>query len=251
MLADLVIIDDLEKINITEVYKSGKLVGKNNKAVYKDVAHPKPVIRSTVNIKWLEGDEFHIPAKDGNCRVIGIVPNQLVTHHRILKPKVENGEVIADTKRDIVKIFILERHTTSGRIGKGLIQGLGIRKGAVATSISHDSHNIIVAGVNDEDIFKAVIQINRIGGGMAVVANGKFLADVKLPIAGLMSDKPMLDVAYDIKKLKKAIRELGSTLEDPMMTLSFMALPVIPELKLTDYGLIDVINFKQVDLFVK
>jgi adenine deaminase len=251
LLADLVIFDNLKKINVTEVFKSGLLVGVDGVAVYEDVPHPPPVIRSTVNIKWLEGDEFKIPAKAGRCRVIGIVPNQIVTEHKILKPKVNGRQVVADTKRDILKLFVLERHTASGRIGRGLVQGLGIKKGAVATSIAHDSHNIIVAGVDDEDIFKAVIQINKIGGGMAAVADGELLADVRLPIAGLMSDKPMKAVADDISELKAAIYKLGSRLEDPMMTLSFLALPVIPELKLTDYGLIDVKKFKPVDLFTK
>jgi adenine deaminase len=250
MLADLVIFDDLNKIKVTEVFKSGKMVGKNSKPIYEDIPHPKPVIRSTVNIKWLEGDEFRIPSENGRCRVIGIVPDQIVTNHKILKPKVIDGYIEADTRRDILKLFVLERHTASGRIGKGLVQGFGIKRGAVATSIAHDSHNIIIAGVGDEDIFKAAIQINKIGGGMAVVADGEVLADVRLPIAGLMSDQPMKQVAADIKKLTKAIHGLGSKLKDPMMTLSFLALPVIPELKLTDHGLIDVKQFKPVELFV-
>jgi adenine deaminase len=168
-----------------------------------------------------------------------------------LKPKLNGSEVVADTKRDILKVFVLERHTASGRIGKGLVQGLGIKKGAIATSIAHDSHNIIAAGCDAQDIFKAVIHINKIGGGMSVVADGEVLADVKLPIAGLMSDRPMKDVADDVGKLTKAIHDLGSKLKEPVMTLSFLALPVIPELKLTDHGLIDVINFKSVDLFTR
>lgn len=251
MLADMVIFDDLKRLEITEVFKSGAMVGKNGKPIYEDIPHPKPIIRSTVNIKWLEGDEFRIPAKSGRCRVIGIVPNQIVTNHKILKPKINGKFVEADIKRDILKLYVLERHSASGRIGKGLVQGFGIKKGAVATSIAHDSHNIIIAGVDDDDIFKVAIQINKIGGGMAAVADGEVLADVKLPIAGLMSDKPMKSVAEDVKKLTRAIHKLGSKLEDPMMTLSFLALPVIPELKLTDHGLIDVKSFKPVDLFVK
>ena len=154
MLADLVIFDDLNHMTISEVFKSGVMVGKDGEAIYKDVPHPKPVVRSTVNIKWLEGNEFRIPAKKGRCRVIGILPNQIVTRHKILKPELNGREVVADTRRDILKLFVLERHTASGRIGKGLVQGLGIKKGAIATSIAHDSHNIIVAGVKDEDIFK-------------------------------------------------------------------------------------------------
>ncbi|MCP4583624.1 MAG: adenine deaminase [candidate division Zixibacteria bacterium] len=251
MLADLVIFDNLKQMNVTEVFKSGAQVGKRNKPIYEDVPRPNPIIRSTVNIKWLEGDEFHIPAEGGRCRVIGIVPNQIVTDHKILKPKLNGREVIADTKRDILKVYVLERHTASGRIGKGLVQGLGIKKGAVATSIAHDSHNIIAAGCDDQDIFKAVTHINKIGGGMVAVADGEILADVKLPIAGLMSDRPMKDVADDMGKLTKVIHDLGSKLEEPVMTLSFLALPVIPELKLTDHGLIDVKHFKPVNLFTK
>jgi adenine deaminase len=121
----------------------------------------------------------------------------------------------------------------------------------VATSIAHDSHNIIVVGVDDNDIFKAIIHINKIGGGMAVVAEGEVLADVKLPIAGLMSERPLAEVAFEVKKLTQAIKKLGSPLEDPIMTLSFLALPVIPELKLTDFGLIDAREFKLVGLFAK
>jgi adenine deaminase len=251
MVADLVVIDNLKNIRATEVFKKGLLVGKNGAAIYEEVPHPKPIIRSTVNIKWLDGDEFHIPAKRGHCRVIGIIPDQIVTRHKIMKPKLNGSEVVSDTRRDLLKVFVLERHTASGRIGKGLVQGLGLKKGALATSIAHDSHNIIAAGVDDSDIFKAVTHINKIGGGMAVVADGVVLADVKLPIAGLMSDRPLKEVAADVEKLITTIQKLGSKLKDPMMTLSFLALPVIPELKITDYGLIDAKEFRQVDLFCK
>lgn len=251
MVADLIVFNDFKQFKITEVFKRGVLVGRDGEAVYEDVPRPKPLIRSTVNIKWLDGDEFKIPARRGSCRVIEIIPDQLITRHRIIKPKLNGREVISDSKRDILKLFVLERHTASGRIGKGLVKGFGIKKGAAATSIAHDSHNIIAVGVNDTDIFKAVIHINKMGGGMAVVADDEVLAEVRLPIAGLMSDKPLPEVAEAVERLNKTLRILGSKLNDPIMTLSFLALPVIPELKLTDYGLIDVKEFKTVDLFVK
>lgn len=251
MLADIIVFDNFKQMNITEVFKKGQLIGKNGEAIYDNVPHPQPSIRSTVNIKWLNGDEFHIKAKPGNCRAIGIVPNQIVTKHKIVKPKLNGREVVSDVKRDLLKLFVVERHTASGRIGKGLVQGLGIKQGAIATSIAHDSHNIIVAGVDDADIFKAVTHINKIGGGIVAVSDGEILADVKLPIAGLMSDRPMAEVAEASKRLRAAVRSLGSKLEDPIMTLSFLALPVIPELKLTDFGLVDAVAFKQVGLFVK
>ncbi len=251
MLADMVVFNNLKDIKATEVFKKGALVGKSSEAVYNDVPRPAPLIRSTVNIKWLEGGEFRIAAGKGRCRVIGIIPNQIVTTHKILKPKLNGREVVSDSHRDILKTFILERHTASGRIGKGLVQGFGIKRGAVATSIAHDSHNILVIGVDDADIFKAVIHINKIGGGIVAVSDGEVVADVKLPIAGLMSDRPLREVAEDVRRITSAIQDLGSKLEDPIMTLSFLALPVIPELKLTDFGLIDAVNFKKVDLFVR
>jgi adenine deaminase len=251
LVADLVIFESFKQMKMTEVYKKGQLVGRDGQAIYDDIPRPKPVIRSTVNIKWLSGDEFKISAKKGMCRVIGIIPDQIITKHKIMKPKINGREVVADVSRDILKLFVVERHTASGKIGQGLVNGFGIKRGAVATSIAHDSHNIIVVGVNDSDIFKAVTHINKIGGGMSVVADGEVLADVKLPIAGLMSERPLQEVASDVKKLTQAIKKLGSPLEDPIMTLSFLALPVIPELKLTDFGLIDAKEFKQVGLFVK
>jgi adenine deaminase len=251
LVADVVVFDSLKQMNIAEVYKKGLLVGRNGEAIYEDVPRPKPLIRSTVNIKWLEGDEFKIRVQKGNCRVIGIIPDQIITKHKILRPKVNGREVVSDPGRDILKLFVVERHTASGRIGQGLVSGFGIKRGAVATSIGHDSHNIIVTGVSDTDIFKAVIHINKIGGGMSVVADGEVLAEVKLPIAGLMSERPLAEVADDVKRLTQTIRKLGSKLEDPVMTLSFLALPVIPELKLTDHGLIDAKEFKPVGLFVK
>jgi len=249
MVADLIVFDNFRSFKVTEVFKRGLLVGKDGVAVYDDIPRPKPLIRSTVNIKWLDGDEFRIPAGKGRCRVIEIVPDQLITRHRLCPPKLNGREVVADTKRDILKLFVLERHTASGRIGRGLVQGFGIKKGAAATSIAHDSHNIIAVGADDSDIFKAVIHINKMGGGMVVVADGEVQAEVRLPIAGLMSDKPLTEVAADVERLNNTLSNLGSRLNDPIMTLSFLALPVIPELKLTDHGLIDVKQFKIVDLF--
>jgi len=249
MVADLIVFDNFRSFKVTEVFKRGLLVGKDGVAVYDDIPRPKPLIRSTVNIKWLDGDEFRIPAGKGRCRVIEIVPDQLITRHRLCPPKLNGREVVADTKRDILKLFVLERHTASGRIGRGLVQGFGIKKGAAATSIAHDSHNIIAVGADDSDIFKAVIHINKMGGGMVVVADGEVQAEVRLPIAGLMSDRPLAEVAADVERLNNTLSNLGSRLNDPIMTLSFLALPVIPELKLTDHGLIDVKQFKIVDLF--
>ncbi len=248
--ADMVAFDSLNKFNIKQVYKSGVLVAENGKAVYEPPVRPEFPVRSSVNIKWLEGDEFTIPANGERCRVIGILPRQITTEYLELDCKQENGKIVSDTKRDILRLFVIERHRASGNIGKGLIKGFGLKSGAIASSIGHDSHNIIVAGVEDSDIFKAVATINKMGGGIAVVNDGKVIGSLQLPIAGLMSNKPLEEISLKTKSLIKSTRQLGVRLEDPLMTLSFMALPVIPRLKLTDQGLVDVERFKHVELFV-
>jgi len=248
--ADMVVFDSFKKFNIKQVFKSGVLVAENGRAIYEPPVRPEFPVRSSVNIKWLEGDEFTIPANGSRCRVIGIMPHQITTEYLELDCKQVNGEVVSDTKRDILRLFIIERHRATGNIGKGLVKGFGLKKGAIASSIGHDSHNIIVTGVEDRDIFKAVTTINKMGGGIAIVNDGQVVDYLKLPIAGLMSNKPLEEVSVKTKSLIKSARALGVTPDDALMTLSFMALPVIPKLKLTDQGLVDVEKFQHVDLFV-
>jgi len=248
--ADMVVFDSFKKFNIKQVYKSGILVAENGKAIYQPPVRPEFPVRSSVNIKWLEGDEFTIPANGNRCRVIGVMPRQITTEYLELDCKQENGNVVSDTKRDILRLFVIERHRASGNIGKGLIKGFGLKKGAIASSIGHDSHNIIATGVEDRDIFKAVTTINKMGGGIAVVNDGQVVESLQLPIAGLMSNKSLEKISQKTKSLIESARGLGVKLEDPLMTLSFMALPVIPRLKLTDQGLVDVEKFRHVDLFV-
>lgn len=249
-LADLVAFDDFDNFKIRRVYKNGELVVLDGIPIYEPPLRPKIAIRSSVNIKWLEGDEFRIKARGRRCRVIGITPNQIVTRSLEFDVKTEDGLVVADTTRDIIPLFVIERHRSSGQIGKGLIHGFGIKKGAIACSISHDSHNIIALGVDESDILKAVSTINKMGGGISVIENGRVIESLELPIAGLMSDKPLEFVSTRMKEVLKAAHSLGITLKDPIMTLSFMALPVIPHLKLTDLGLVDVEKFHHVDLFI-
>jgi len=249
-LADMVAFEDLENIEVRQVYKNGKMVALDGIPIYDLPARPKTPIRGSVNIKWLEGDEFKIPANGSRCRVIGIVPHQIVTKSLEMDCSIQDGYVVADVDRDIIKIFVVERHRATGNIGKGLIKGFGMKRGAIASSIGHDSHNIIVVGVSDEDVFKAVTSINKMGGGIAVVNDGKVIESLELPIAGLMSNKPLEFVSSRMKSLIEATRTLGTTLDDPLMTLSFMALPVIPSLKLTDTGLVDVEKFEHVGLFL-
>ncbi|UCE05024.1 MAG: adenine deaminase [bacterium] len=248
--ADIVIIENLEKFNIKMVYKNGQLVAENSKMQYESHFKPEVKIRGSINIKWLEGDEFKIPAKSDHCRVIGLIKDQIVTEALEDNPKINNELVVSDTDRDLLRCYVVERHHASGNIGKGLVKGFGLKQGAIASSISHDSHNIVVVGVDDEDIFKAVTQINKMGGGLAVVGEGKVLDALELPIAGLMSTEPLEIVNERLQKLNKETKQLGCPLPDPFMAISFLALPVIPKLKITDLGLVDVDKFEFVDLFI-
>lgn len=249
--ADLVVFDNFQDFNIYRVYKNGKLVAVDGVPVYEMPIRPPSTIRSSVNIKWLEGNEFIIPARGRRCRVIGVVPDQIVTEYLEADCRINDGKVVSDVENDIIKIFVVERHRATGNVGRGLVKGFGLKQGAIASSIGHDSHNIIVIGVDDKDIMKAVVKINKMGGGIAVVNDETVLEALELPIAGLMSNKPLEYVSTRMKELIQATRSLGVKLEDPLMTLSFMALPVIPQLKLTDLGLVDVSKFEHVDLFVE
>ncbi len=249
-IADLVAFDNFEQFDIKRVYKNGKLVAENGVPIYELPVRPTVPVRGSVNIRWLEGGEFRMPVEGERARVIGIVHNQIVTEALISSVKQYSGEVVSDVENDILKLFVIERHRASGNIGKGLIHGFGLKSGAIATSIAHDSHNIIVVGVDDADIIKAVTSINKMGGGIAVVKDETVVDALDLPIAGLMSDKPLEYVSSRMNELLDAAQTLGVTLEDPIMTLSFMALPVIPKLKLTDGGLVDVDKFEHVPLFV-
>jgi adenine deaminase len=182
--------------------------------------------------------------------VIEIVPGQILTG-RSVQPVAREGDLaVADPERDLLKIAVLDRYSGSGRVGAGFVHGLGLRHGAVASSVAHDSHNIIVAGADDADMQAAVAAVAETGGGLAVVDGGRLRARLPLPIAGLMSDQPLETVANQLDVLGQAARELGCRLPDPFMTLSFLALPVIPQLKITDRGLIDVETFAPIPLFV-
>ncbi len=249
-LADLVVFDDFEHLFIRMVFKSGKLVARDQQPLFEPPQRPKALVRGSVNIKWLEGDEFTLPARGRRCRVIDLIPNQIVTREALLEPRIEGGKVLSDPKRDILKAAVVERHKASGNIGRGLVRGFGLRSGAVASSISHDSHNIVVIGVDDEDMMRAVIQVNKMGGGVAVCRGGEITAALELPIAGLMSRLPVVEVSEQTKEVNQAVIQLGARSRDPLMVLSFLALPVIPKLKLTDMGLVDVERFEMVDLFV-
>ncbi|MGB9758182.1 MAG: adenine deaminase [Candidatus Bipolaricaulaceae bacterium] len=247
--ADFLVLSDLPNLRVEQVYVGGKLVAERGKCVAE--LPPLPTLPASSIRVDLEKISFHIPAGDGPARVIRVVPNEVVTEEARLSPKIANGEVVADPARDILKIAVVERHRGTGNVGLGLVQGFGLKAGAIASSVAHDSHHIVVVGTNDEDMREAVDKLVRLGGGQVVVKNGRVLAELPLPIAGLMSNRPLSEVQRLSQELRRAAKALGSPLPDPFMTLSFLALPVIPALKITDLGLVDVRQFKIVPLFVE
>lgn len=249
--ADLVILDNLKDCNVVRVYKSGVLAGEDGQAVYSPPEPPEQeFLRGSVNIQWLHPENFEIPVRGKKCRLIELVPDQIVTRQTVIEPAVHEGKVVADPDRDILKLAVVERHRASPNLGLGLVRGFGLKRGAIASSVAHDSHNIIVVGTNSADMLEAVIKIRKMQGGFTVVEDGRLIGSLPLPIAGLMSDRPMREVTENLRELMEHTRGLGGSLTEPFMSLSFLALPVIPELKLTDRGLVDVNQFQIVDLFI-
>lgn len=247
--ADLVVFSDLDSPQMEAVYSGGVLVAEDGK-ISPDIALPDPVrVPPSMNVDMKQID-LAIPVGTGRIRVMDIVPDQIITGQCITEPMISDGNAVADTSRDILKIAVVERHTGSGNVGKGFVRGFGLKRGAIASSVAHDSHNIIVVGTNDDDMNAAIRTVVKMGGGLAAVYDKKVCAELALPIAGLMSLEPISTVRDRIDRLIRAARELGATLHDPFMTLSFLALPVIPELKITDKGLVDVARFRIVSLFV-
>ncbi len=247
--ADLVVLDSLENINVEMVYKQGVLVAKNGKMVEDFGIDKPPRLRRSVNIHYLEPEDFQVKARGERMNVIGMIPNQIITERLIEEPKVKDGLVVPDIDRDISKVVIVERHNASEPRSIGFVKGMGIKEGAMASSIAHDSHNIVAVATNDRDLIQAAIQIVRMQGGIALANDGKVIESLPLPIAGLMSDQPIEHVSQRLKDLKNAAHDLGTPLEEPFMAMAFLSLPVIPKLKITDLGLVDVDRFRLIDLF--
>jgi adenine deaminase len=204
---------------------------------------------SAFQVRNLKPESFQIPVQDNRVKVIQMVPGQLLTHKTIMPTPALGALVCSDPHRDVLKLAVIERHRQTGNIGLALVQGFGLKNGALASSVAHDSHNIICVGANDHDMFVAAQHLISLGGGLVVVAEGRVLAELPLPLAGLMSLQSLEQVAAQHSRVTAASRALGGTLPDPFMALSFLALPVIPELKLTDLGLVDVNRFQVVSLF--
>ncbi len=247
--ADLVVLDSLERVGVEMVFKRGVLVAKDGRMVGGREHVEPPRLRRSVNIHWLEPDDFRVPAKGDHINVIGVRTHQIVTDRLIEEAPVRDGLVVPDPDRDITKVTIIERHNASVPHSVGFVKGIGLQDGAMVSSIAHDSHNIVAVATNDHDLIEAAIQVVRMHGGLAVVQGGRVLESLPLPIAGLMSDRPIEEVSERLGALKSATDRLGVTLDEPFMAMAFLSLPVIPELKITDRGLVDVERFRIIDLF--
>ena len=251
--ADLVVFDNLADVRIRSVYKNGYLVAQDGEYLGSTDVPPVPgKLLNTINTAPFTADDFKIAANGAaKMKVIEIIPRQIVTKAVIEDCTSANGQVTADTERDILKLSVIERHNATGNIGTGFVRGFGMKEGALASTVAHDAHNIVVVGTNDEDMAAAVHELIRIGGGLCVVRNNEVLESLPLPIAGLVSDKPLEEVRAKEDALKAAAKTCGCTLSDPFMTLSFLALSPIPALKVTDQGLVDAEKFELTNLFVE
>jgi adenine deaminase len=248
--ADFIVFDDLQNPVVRQTYKKGILVAENGKYV---AAQPTivPQPRSTMNLRYDSSKDFDVKVDHSSkMRIIEIVPNQIVTKEIIETPRTENGQVVADVGRDILKLVVVERHRATGNVGVGFVRGFKLKSGALGSTVAHDAHNVVVVGTNDSDIAMAIAELQKLQGGQVAVANGVVKAELALPIAGLVSDRPLDEVIQRISDLNAAARELGCELEAPFMALSFLSLSPIPELKLTDQGLIDAVHLRKTSLFV-
>jgi adenine deaminase len=243
-LADLITFHNLKTLEIDRVFRRGKLVARAGKMVGRSTRSLPRELSDTVRVKPFGAEALAFHASSDKLPVIEVIPGQIVTRKATMKVGVRDGVAQADSTRDILKIVVVERHHATGNIGVGFIKGFGLKKGALASSVAHDSHNIVAVGVSDADILGAVNEVVRMGGGLVAWADGHPQAVLPLEIAGLLSSEPLSGVVDAFKKVEKAASTLGQLPQAPFALLSFMALPVIPELKLTDRGLVDVGEFK-------
>jgi adenine deaminase len=234
-MANLMVLDDLARLKIALVFYRGQLVAREGKPLFPTPKAAAGGLTNTVKIKPLAIEALRLPASGETRPIIEVVPGQIITRKRLEKIK-----AIPDLGRDILKLVVVERHKATGNIGVGLVSGFGLKRGALASSIAHDSHNIIAVGTSDNDILAAIKEIEHLQGGLVATAGGKVLASLALPVAGLLSGEPLEVVVSKLEGLEKIAAELGTKLASPFATLSFLALPVIPEIRLTDRGLIEV-----------
>ena len=246
--ADLLILPDLENFEPEIVIKNGNIVAENGHLI-EDIKPAEISARGSVNVRWIERTAFQIPAEHDTVKAIEVIPNQLITKATDAKINIVDGLAEANIEEDVLKICVIERHRASGNIGRGFVKGFNLKSGAIASTVAHDSHNMVIIGTNDEDMYRAAVRLIKLQGGKVVVNNGEVLAELPLPIAGLISDKDYEFVTDSCDELNKAAMSLGCTLNDPFMAMAFLSLPVIPDLKITDKGIFDTNRFEFINIF--
>ena len=249
--ADFSLVPDLETFSPTKVFNDGRLVVDDGGALHVPKKEVPIWVRRSVRIQPITADDLHIDAGGSQLRVIEIIPGQLLTNSIVASPPSEDGRALADPDRDLAKIVVVERHHATGRIGKGFVTGFGLQRGAFASTVAHDGHNIVAVGQSDDDIVVCVRRLEQLGGGIVVARDGQITAELALPVAGLLADEPFETVVAKMDAAHESLAELGVKVPSPFMTLSFLALSVIPALKITDHGLIDVDRFEVVPLEVE
>jgi len=248
--ADIAVLDDLRTVRVSIVFRGGRLVARDGDLIPYERPPRSIFVRSSMNVRW-DKVNFKIEAKGRKAHVIGAIPDQIITEHLIEDVTIENGEAVQDVGLDLLKIAVVERHTHSGNHAVGFVKGIGLRRGAIASSVAHDHHNIVVIGADDRSMMTAARAVGEMSGGMIAADGTEIVAQLPLPIAGLMSDQPIETVRAQMDDLLRAAHAMGSTLHDPFMAMSFLALAVIPELKITDQGLVDVVKFQTIPLFAE
>ena len=248
--ADIAVLDDLRTVRASLVLRSGRLVARAGELLPYERPQRSIFVRTSMNVDW-DKVNFKVEAKGRKAHIIGVIPDQLYTEHLVEDLTIENGEAVQDAGLDLLKIAVIDRHTGSGNCAVGFVKGIGLRHGAIASSIAHDHHNIVVIGADDQSMMTATRSVVDMKGGMSAASGREVAARLPLPIAGLMSDQPLQIVRGQVNDLLRAASNMGSTLHDPFMAMSFLALAVIPELKITDMGLVDVVKFQTIPLFAE
>lgn len=249
--ADLLILPDLKTFKPDLVIKNGVVAAENGKLIAELPENEALAVRNSVNVRWITPEDFRIEANGSKVTALEVIPHQLITKSVFSEVKIEDGNAVSNIDNDTLKICVIERHRATGNIGKGFVKGFNLKCGAIASTVAHDSHNMIVIGTNDADMYAAAVALIKCKGGKVVVKDGEIISELPLPIAGLMSDRDFDYVVNKCEELNKTAHSIGCKIEDPFMTMGFLSLPVIPELKVTDKGVFDTNKFDFIDIFEK